>query len=159
MFCYTNKILDKIMGENHLCCLSLLQIFPKSWPWPGQGTLTLHLPLSLHWWAGMVELLLGHVRPLLQGTKSCVCPPVWLWKLCNTEKDVLTSSHVGTLFSFSLILSHSTDSRFHAMLSRICSSMWFRCFTTSRQRPSSALMKTSITCAVDNYDQHQLLLS
>lgn len=61
-----------------------------------------------------------------------------------------TSSQVGTLFSFSFILSQSGDSVFHARLSKICSSMWLRCFTTSLQRPSSALIRISITCNVSN---------
>lgn len=88
---------------------------------------------------------------------STLCHPVWWEKLCKTHKEVLTSSQLGTLFSFSLILSHNMDSCFHAILSKICSSIWLRCFTTSRQRPSSALMKTSITCKVDNYGQNNIL--
>lgn len=59
---------------------------------------------------------------------------------------VLTSSTVGTLLPAACRAPHRAESVLHAWLSRTCSSIWFKCFTMSRDKPSSERINTSITC-------------
>lgn len=59
---------------------------------------------------------------------------------------VLTSSTVGILLPAACRAPHRAESLLHAWLSRTCSSIWFKCFTMSRDKPSSERMNTSITC-------------
>lgn len=59
---------------------------------------------------------------------------------------LLTSSTVGTLFPAACKAIHRAESALHALLSRTCSSIKFRCFTMSLDRPSSERINTSITC-------------
>lgn len=58
----------------------------------------------------------------------------------------LTSSTVGTRLPAACRALHRAESVLHAWLSRTCSSIWFKCFTMSRDKPSSERINTSITC-------------
>lgn len=64
-----------------------------------------------------------------------------------TALSQLTSSQVGTLFAEAWRASHRAELWPHAKLSKICSSMLFRCFTMSLESPSSERITTSITWA------------
>lgn len=56
-----------------------------------------------------------------------------------------TSSTVGTLLLALLSAVHRAESLVQALLSSTCSSILFKCFTMSRDKPSSERMNTSIT--------------
>lgn len=78
-----------------------------------------------------------------------VCLVVSVWVCIAGE--TLTSSQAGTLFLTPRTLSHRGESCLQAMLSRTCSSTWFRCFTTSLMSPSSVRIRTSITCQANTH--------
>lgn len=67
-----------------------------------------------------------------------------------------TCWQVGTWSLAPRRLSHRGESLVQARLSSTCSSTWFRCFTTSRNRPCSDRTNTSITCTIPHTHTHTL---
>lgn len=77
-------------------------------------------------------------------------------RLLHRHLLILTSSTVGTLLPAARRAPHRAESLLHAWLSRTCSSIWFKCFTMSRDRPSSERMNTSITCKATSSSSSRL---